>query len=81
MIDLKNVINNYPECLENPTKFKNYMLDLYPDNTNKARIRILADMVDCGIAAEIKNGKTDNLAVVNYCNTMENQYGLIFSIF
>ena len=75
MIDLKNVINNYPECLENPTKFKNYMLDLYPDNTNKARIRILADMVDCGIAAEIKNGKTDNLAVVNYCKTMENQYG------
>ena len=75
MIDLKNVINNYPECLGSASKFKSYMLDLYPDNTNKARIRILTDMVDCGIAAEIKNGKTDNLAVVNYCNTMENQYG------
>ena len=75
MIDLKNVINNYPECLDSASKFKSYMLDLYPDNTNKARIRILTDMVDCGIAAEIKNGKTDNLAVVNYCNTMENQYG------
>ena len=75
MIDLKNVINNYPECLDSATKFKSYMLDLYPDNTNKAHIRILTDMVDCGIAAEIKNGKTDNLSVVNFCNTMENQYG------
>lgn len=75
MIDLKNVINNYPECLDSASKFKSYMLDLHPDNTNKARIRILTDMVDCGIAAEIKNGKTDNWAVVNYCNTMENQYG------
>ena len=32
MIDLKNVINNYPECLDSASKFKSYMLDLYPDN-------------------------------------------------
>lgn len=48
---------------------------LYPDNSNKARIRILADMIDCGIALEIKNGKTDNISISNFCNTMENQYG------
>ena len=56
MIDLKSVVEKYPECLDSATKFKSYMMDLYPDNSNKARIRILADIVDCGIALEIKNG-------------------------
>ena len=75
MIDLKSVVEKYPECLESATKFKSYMMDLYPDNSNKARIRILADIVDCGIALEIKNGKTDSISISNFCNTMENQYG------
>ena len=75
MIDLKSVVEKYPECLDSATKFKSYMMDLYPDNSNKARIRILADIVDCGIALEIKNGKTDNISISNFCNTMENQYG------
>ena len=75
MIDLKSVVEKYPECLDGATKFKSYMMDLYPDNSNKARIRILADIVDCGIALEIKNGKTDSISISNFCNTMENQYG------
>lgn len=75
MIDLKSVVEKYPECLDSATKFKSYMMDLYPDNSNKARIRILADIVDCGIALEIKNGKTDSISVSNFCNTMESQYG------
>ena len=75
MIDLKSVVEKYPECLDSATKFKSYMMDLYPDNSNKARIRILADIVDCGIALEIKNGKTDSISISNFCNTMENQYG------
>ena len=75
MIDLRSVVEKYPECLDSATKFKSYMMDLYPDNSNKARIRILADIVDCGIALEIKNGKTDSISISNFCNTMENQYG------
>ena len=75
MIDLKSVVEKYPECLDSATKFKSYMMDLYPDNSNKARIRILADIVDCGIALEIKNGKTDSISISNFCNTMESQYG------
>lgn len=75
MIDLKSVVEKYPECLDSATKFKSYMMDLYPDNSNKARIRILADIVDCGIALAIKNGKTDSISISNFCNTMENQYG------
>lgn len=75
MIDLKNLIEKYPECLDSATKFKSYMMDLYPGSTNKARIRILADIVDCGIAVEIKNGKTDSISISKFCKTMENQYG------
>ena len=75
MIDLKSVVEKYPECLDSATKFKSYMMDLYPDNSNKACIRILADIIDCGIALEIENGKTDNISISNFCNTMESQYG------
>ena len=75
MIDLKSMVEKYPECLDSATKLKSYMMDLCPDNSNKARIRILADIVDCGIALEIKNGKTDSISISNFCNTMENQYG------
>ena len=75
MIDLKSVVEKYPECLDSSSKFKSYMMDLYPDNSNKAHIRILADIVDCGIALEIKNGKTDSISISIFCNTMENQYG------
>lgn len=75
MIDLKTVIELYPECLNNADVFKRYMSDLYSDNKYMARIRILSDMIGCGIANEIKNGKTDNSSVASFCSIMENQYG------
>ena len=72
MIDLKSVVEKYPECLDSATKFKSYMMDLYPDNSNKARIRILADMIDCGIATAFKNGKKDDVSIANFCNSIKN---------
>ena len=73
MIDLKEVITKYPECLESAAKLKSYLADLYPEE--KARCSILATIFDVGIAEQIKNGKVDNLSVDSYCNSLKDTYG------
>ena len=73
MIDLKEIITKYPECLESAAKLKSYLADLYPEE--KARCSILATIFDVGIAEQINNGKVDNLSVDSYCNSLEDTYG------
>ena len=75
MIDLRNVVEKYPECLEDSTKFKNYLKDLYPSQEDQVRIRILSDVMNCGIVNEIKSGKTDSISIAHYRTEMENKYG------
>ena len=75
MIDLKSVVEKYPECLESATKFKSYMMDLYPENADRARIKVLTDVINCGIVDEIKDGKTDSISIANYRDKMENAFG------
>ena len=75
MIDLRNVVEKYPECLEDSTKFKNYLKDLYPGQEDQVRIRILSDVMNCGIVNEIKSGKTDSISIAHYRTEMENKYG------
>lgn len=75
MIDLRNVVEKYPECLENPTKFKNYLIDLYPSQEDQVQIRILSDIMRCGIVEEIKAGKTDSVAITHYRTVIESKYG------
>lgn len=75
MIDLRNVVEKYPECLENPNKFKSYLKDIYPDQEDQVRIRILSDVMNCGIVNEIKSGKTDSISIAHYRTEMENKYG------
>ena len=73
MIDLKEVITKYPECLDSAMKLKSFLADLYPEE--KARCSILATIFDVGIAEQIKSGKVDNLSVDSYCNSLEDTYG------
>ena len=75
MIDLRDVVEKYPECLENPTKFKNYLIDLYPNQEDQVQIRILSDIMRCGIVEEIKAGKTDSIAITHYRTVIESKYG------
>lgn len=75
MIDLKSVVEKYPECLDSAAKFKSYMMDLYPENADRARIKVLTDVINCGIVDEIKDGKTDSISIANYRDKMENAFG------
>ena len=74
MINLKDVITKYPECLESASKLRSYLFDLYPEE--KARIRVIVDSFDCGIAEEIKNahGEIDDITINSYCHRLENNY-------
>ena len=74
MIDLKEVIIKYPGCLENASKLRSYLVDLYPEE--KRNITIITTIFDCGIAEEIKKAKgaIDEIVISSYCNRLENIY-------
>lgn len=50
-INLCEIMNAFPECINNGSRLKAVLKDLYPD-TPKAVINILVTMADCGICKE-----------------------------
>lgn len=54
--DLKNILEQYPDCVTNGAKLKEIILDLYSD-TPKAIINTLVMMVNFGMVKEIQSGK------------------------
>ena len=75
MIDLKDVITKYPDSLESAARFRAYLTDLYPERADQVRIKVLADVISCGVVDEIKAGNTDSLSISRYCKLMEDRYG------
>ena len=74
MIDLKDVITKYPECLENSEKLKAYLTDLYP--SEKAKVSIIVAIFNSGIADEIKKSSNiDEINITRYCNKLESDFG------
>ena len=57
MIDLKKVINEYPDAMENPTKLRSVLLDLYPEHENREMVELLAEELSCDVANQIKQSK------------------------
>ena len=55
-IDLKLVILQHPDCLDNDRKLKAVLLDLYPD-CKRGMINILVAIHQCGIVAEMQASK------------------------
>ena len=55
-IDLKLVISQHPDCLDNDRKLKAVLLDLYPD-CKRGMINILVAIQQCGIVAEMQASK------------------------
>lgn len=75
MIDLKTVINQYPDCTTDGKKLKSILLDLYPDE--KLYGSLLAQMLDDGIVDEIRTKKEiDVIEFVNLCGKIEKRHGI-----
>ena len=75
-IDLKQLINDYPECITNGAKLKAILLDTYPE-ISKAIVNTLVIMANSGIAKEIHGSENVNeLDKSRWINKLENDYGL-----
>ena len=55
-INLCEIMNAFPECINNGSRLKAILKDLYPD-IPKAVINILGVMADCGICKEFCDNK------------------------
>lgn len=76
MIDLKSILNQYPNCLSSRTSFKSVLMDTYPDE--KRTVNILTIMFECGIVQKIKSrpmlGDNEFQAVLLQ---LETDYGIV----
>ena len=74
MIDLKDVITKYPQCLETSQRLKAFLIDLYTDE--RPYIAILVSMYNAGIFFEIQKLKSiDDSQINTYCSKLKNEYG------
>lgn len=74
-IDLKQLIEQYPEVLTDGTKLKAYILDLYPQ-CKRGMVNILVAIQQCGIVEEVK--KTKDISVFQterWIAILEEQFG------
>lgn len=75
MIDLKSVLDTFPECLSDSKKLKSILLDLYPEE--KLYGKLLAQILDAGIVDEIKNkDKIDSFEFAILCNRFVSTYAV-----
>lgn len=74
-IDLKQLVEQYPEALTDGAKLKSYILEMYP-NCKRGIVNILVTIQQCGIVAEMQANK--NLTVVDmdrWKRILEDDYG------
>lgn len=73
-MDLKRVVEKYPESLNSAEKLRAYLTDLYPNE--KAKVGIVVSIFSCGIAEEIERSKKiDVVTIERFCTRLENDYG------
>lgn len=74
MIDLKEVVEKYPECLQDAKRLKSILYDLYPQE--KLYAGILASILDDGIVKDIQGSKEiDVFSFKSYCKKIESKHG------
>lgn len=74
-IDLKKIIQQYPDCLVNKTKFKAILSDCYPDM--KRDINIIFIIYECGIFAKLRDKASINsIEYTSYVSQLEDEYGI-----
>lgn len=54
-MNLRIILNQYPQCLESRAKLSAILRDLYP--SERREINIVLDIYECGIADKIKHLK------------------------
>lgn len=75
-INLKSILEQFPDCITNGTKLKAVLLDMY-SGISKAVVNTFVDIVDSGIAKEILScGQITNFELSRWQVKIENDFGL-----
>ena len=73
-INLKNIIEQFPDCITNGAKLKAILLDTYPE-ISKGIINAILIISNSGIAKEIQNSvNIDKIATDRWLKKLENDY-------
>lgn len=74
-IDLKQLVEQYPEVLTDGTKLKAYILDLYPQ-CKRGMVNILVAIQQCGIVSEMQASKSPSaLDMSRWKKVLDDDYG------
>ena len=74
-IDLKQLVEQYPEVLTDGTKLKAYILDLYPQ-CKRGMVNILVAIQQCGIVSEMQANKNPSaLDMSRWKKVLDDDYG------
>lgn len=74
-IDLKQLVEQYPEVLTDGTKLKAYILDLYPQ-CKRGMVNILVAIQQCGIVSEMQASKNPSaLDMSRWKKVLDDDYG------
>lgn len=74
-MNLRIILDQYPQCLESRAKLSAILRDLY--HSERREINIVLDIYECGIADKIKQLKSiDALQVQVFCRQLEVEYAL-----
>ena len=81
MINLQQVLNQYPNSINDFKKMRSLLLDLYPQE-KKRDIIILVSFIECGIVDEIRNFKRDITLIdkKRFLKKIEEEYGYARSL-
>lgn len=74
-MNLRIVINQYPQCLESRAKLSAILRDLYP--TERREINLILNVYECGIADKISHlHSIDAMQAQIFCRQLEVEYSL-----
>ena len=75
MIDLKLILQKYPNCLSSRASFKSILMDTYP--TEKRMVNILTILYECGVVNKIKTKTSiDSNEMQRLIAQIESEYGI-----
>lgn len=76
MIDLKAILNQFPNCLNSRASFKSILMDKYP--TEKRMVNILTTLYECGVANKIQSKTSiDPNEMQGLIAQIENEHGIV----
>ena len=74
MVNLKEILSKYPECLQNSIRLRATLSDLYPGQDNRSEIFLIMAAYDQGIVEEIQRNTLDSVFIGRLTDKLVSTY-------